>query len=135
MASTRAAVLGGFRRLLRARKTLFAGDQAALSASLLELRKEFRRNADVSDGRQIQELLKGIDEVEEMMLHNFVQGTLNDAGAYEARIPGHASGDTLQSFTAEEVERAEREMEAAGKGEILVEVTETKGKAGPEHDR
>ncbi|RLN66334.1 hypothetical protein BBP00_00002282 [Phytophthora kernoviae] len=40
----------------------------------LALRENFLANSQVSDREQLQDLVKGIDEAESMLLHNIVQG-------------------------------------------------------------
>uniref|UniRef100_A0A7S1U0R5 Complex 1 LYR protein domain-containing protein n=1 Tax=Phaeomonas parva TaxID=124430 RepID=A0A7S1U0R5_9STRA len=105
MAATRLQALHGFRRLLRARKVLFRGDANALAASQLELRSQFQTNRHETDAAKIAEMLRGIDEVEDMMLNNFVQGELNEQGNYTTTIPSDSSGEELTSITTEDLEK------------------------------
>ena len=56
--------LSSFRRLMRARQKLFAGDEYALFNSRIELRKEFFKNKRAA-GKELEDLLKGVDEVED----------------------------------------------------------------------
>ncbi|KAG7394422.1 hypothetical protein PHYBOEH_005192 [Phytophthora boehmeriae] len=72
--SVRTQVLGGYRRLLRASRQAFRDDAYATSQARLALRENFLVNSQVSDQEQLQELVKGIDEAESMLLHNIVQG-------------------------------------------------------------
>lgn len=83
--SLRPQVLSGFRRLLRARRIPFASDPHALSESRKELKTQFMLQKDVTDNGQIIELLKGIDEVEEMLRTSIVQGTVSGE-ADETRV-------------------------------------------------
>ncbi|ETP40995.1 hypothetical protein F442_11757 [Phytophthora nicotianae P10297] len=72
--SVRVQVLGGYRRLLRASRQAFRGDAYALQQARAALRDNFMANSQVSDKEQLDELVKGIDEAESMLLHNIVQG-------------------------------------------------------------
>ena len=79
MASSMATkVISGYRRLLRARKILFAGDHHAMRQSRVALRAEFFKHADVVDHGQLEGLLTMIDEAEDMLLHGFARGELNE---------------------------------------------------------
>jgi hypothetical protein len=75
-ASARSKVFSGYRRLFRARKSLFQGDSVALQESRLAIKQEFVKNkqAPVS---QLDMLLVMVDEAEDMMRHGIVQGALN----------------------------------------------------------
>lgn len=77
--------LRGYRRLLRARKQLFRGDDFALMESKGALRGAFEVNRFEQDPAKIKEMLKGIDEAEDMMLHGLVQARLNERGNFEVR--------------------------------------------------
>jgi hypothetical protein len=79
--SLRGQVLGGFRKLLRARSALFKDDVVALEESRHKLRDEFFKN-DAATGDQIGEHLKIIEEIEGMLRYNIVQGRLNERGNY-----------------------------------------------------
>lgn len=72
--SVRVQVLGGYRRLMRASRQAFRGDAYALQQAQLALRDNFMANGQVSDREQLEELVKGIDEAEDMLLHHIVQG-------------------------------------------------------------
>ena len=74
--------LSGFRRLMRARQKLFAGDTHALQESRVELRSHFQNNRVVTDATHLEGLFSMIDETEDMMLHGIVQGKLNERGHY-----------------------------------------------------
>ena len=52
-AKLRLEVLGGYRRLMKLRKQVFAGDQFAIGASRVQLREEFLKNKEVKDLQQI----------------------------------------------------------------------------------
>lgn len=72
--SARLQVLGGYRRLLRASRQAFRGDDYAIQQARLALRENFFENRDVADQETVAELIKGIDEAEGMLLHHIVQG-------------------------------------------------------------
>uniref|UniRef100_K3W819 Complex 1 LYR protein domain-containing protein n=1 Tax=Globisporangium ultimum (strain ATCC 200006 / CBS 805.95 / DAOM BR144) TaxID=431595 RepID=K3W819_GLOUD len=89
--SARVQVLGGYRRLLRASRQAFRGDDYAIQQARLALRDNFLENRDVRDQETVAELIKGIDEAEGMLLHHIVQGrqkAVEDSGAprYEVTI-------------------------------------------------
>jgi complex III assembly factor LYRM7 len=71
------SAIGGYRKLLRSVSKAFQGDAHALVASRVELKKNFMQNKSVTDPRQLQEMLQGIEEVNEMLNFNIVQGKLN----------------------------------------------------------
>ncbi|CBN76009.1 conserved unknown protein [Ectocarpus siliculosus] len=82
MASLRREVLGGYRRLMRVRVVAFEDDTTMLEASKQQLRIEFNKNKAVTDPSKIAGLIKGINEVEEMLKYNIAQARLNDRGNY-----------------------------------------------------
>ena len=71
-------VFSGYRRLFRARKVLFQGDDRAMRESRVEIRKQFEMNRAASDPAHIEGLLTMVDEAEDMLLHGIVRGELND---------------------------------------------------------
>lgn len=72
----------GYRRLLKTAKYVFKGDSFAISQAKITLRQEFLKHKHVTDTHELQELLRGIDEVDEMLKFNIVQGKLNERGNY-----------------------------------------------------
>ena len=86
--------LSSFRRLMRARQKLFAGDEYALTNSRIELRKEFFKNKRAA-GKELDDLLQGVDEVEDMMLHGIMQGKVNeDKNTVEVKVmPEHTTSN------------------------------------------
>lgn len=74
MSASRLQVLGGYRRLLRASRQAFRGDDYAITQARVALRENFLVNRDVQDEETVAELLKGIDDAEGMLLHHIVQG-------------------------------------------------------------
>lgn len=49
----RVSVLGGYRRLMRLRKRVFAGDQFAIDQARIQLRMEFMKHKGVTDRREL----------------------------------------------------------------------------------
>ena len=76
--ATAARVFSGYRRLFRARKILFQGDERAMRESRIEIRKNFDMKRAASDPAHIEGLLTMVDEAEDMLLHGIVRGELND---------------------------------------------------------
>ncbi|TYZ65399.1 hypothetical protein PybrP1_002476 [[Pythium] brassicae (nom. inval.)] len=74
MSATRVQVLGGYRRLLRASRQAFRGDDYAITQAHAAVRENFVMNRDVRDEATVAELLKGVDDAEGMLLHHIVQG-------------------------------------------------------------
>ena len=74
MASTAARALSGYRRLFRARKTLFTGDVRSMAESRIAIRAEFDKNRNVTDPQHLEGLLVMVDEAEDMLLNGIVQG-------------------------------------------------------------
>lgn len=78
MNSARSRVLAGYRRLFRARKELFEGDDRALRESRVAIRSEFDKNRSAAnDGPHFEGLLTMIDEAEDMLRTGFARGELN----------------------------------------------------------
>lgn len=85
--SVRVQVLGGYRRLLRASRQAFRGDAYALQQAHVTLRDYFIGNRQVSEKEQVDELVKGIQEAEGMLLHHIVQGRAKqEANGKEAAL-------------------------------------------------
>jgi hypothetical protein len=76
----------GYRRLLKTVQVVFKGDHHALHQGRKQLREEFQKNRFVTDADELAELYGGIDEVDEMLRFNIVQGKLNDKGNYEVIV-------------------------------------------------
>jgi hypothetical protein len=80
------AALAGYRRLLRTANVVFKNDVFAVTQAKVQLRAEFLKQKDVTDKAELTELFKGIDDVDEMLRFNIVQGTLNERGNYDMKI-------------------------------------------------
>ena len=101
------ATLAAFRRLMRARAALFADDAYALDASRAKLRDEFLSHRGATDTGEIDELLAGAAEVEDLLRNNVVQGRRQEAsGAFKFKVKG-ASGEDEFAHRAEPVDDLE----------------------------
>jgi hypothetical protein len=89
--------LSGFRRLLRSARVVFGGDAFAFANAKIQLKAEFRKNSHVSDVKQLNELYKGIDEVDEMLRFNIVQGSLNNHGNYAVDLSREETQVAIES--------------------------------------
>ena len=78
--------LAGYRKLLRTASIVFRDDVYAISQAKIKLREEFRKQAHVTDSSELRELFKGIDDVDEMLRFNIVQGKRNERGNYDMKI-------------------------------------------------
>lgn len=74
--------LAGYRRLLKSASLLFREDHFALVNAKSELKSEFLKNKSVTSAEDLKALLRGIEEVDEMLRFNVVQGKLNKNGNY-----------------------------------------------------
>jgi hypothetical protein len=110
------ATLAAFRRLMRARAALFADDAYALDASRAKLRDEFLAQRGCTDAGEIETLLAGAAEVEDLLVNNVVQGRQEEKeGAFKFKVKG-ASGEDEFAHRAEpvddlEIALAEAELE------------------------
>lgn len=109
--ASRVQVLGGYRRLLRASRQAFRGDDYAITQARAALRENFYANRDVRDEAAVAELLKSVDDAEGMLLHHIVQGR-------QAAAAGH--GDAPHY----EVKLTDPQRESMRKDEELVPLTE-----------
>ena len=75
----RAAVFSSYRRLYRARISLFRGDDEAMRQSRQSVRAEYLRHGDAAlkDATHFQSLLGMADEAADMLRHSIVRGNLN----------------------------------------------------------
>ena len=78
--------MNGFRRLLRTSQAAFKGDNTTLRAAREQLRVEFLKNKNVIDTDELSKLHKGIEEVDEMLRFNIVQGTMNQRGNFDVNL-------------------------------------------------
>ena len=77
--ASRARVFAGFRRLNRARKQIFRGDEHAMKESRAQLRGQIEANAHKpTSGPVFDELVNGMDEATHMLKHEIIRGDLNE---------------------------------------------------------
>lgn len=74
--------INGYRRLLRSTRHVFKNDDYALKQARQQLKIEFIKNKNINNNNELELLYKGIDEVDEMLKFNIVQGQLNNKGNY-----------------------------------------------------
>lgn len=121
--SSSARVLSGYRRLFRARKSLFWGDHRAMRESRVAIRTEFEKHRNVTDPAHLEGLLVMIDEAEDMLLHGIVRGELNrEKNAYEIKIKKeHAESMDSETITHVDPITAETSLnETNGKPNVVV---------------
>jgi complex III assembly factor LYRM7 len=125
--------LSGYRRLFRARRQLFAGDNRALAESRLAIRAEFDKNRHITGPpAHIEGLLSMIDDAEDMLLHGIVRGELNtERNVVEVKIrPEHEARmdeKTMTHVDAITTETGAAMMEDGKGGKMKVEITKTDG--------
>lgn len=79
----KARVFAGYRRLFRARKSLFVGDVQAMTESRKAIKVEFVKNKAAVGGDHIDGLIIMADEAVDMLTTGIVRGDLNsDSGHY-----------------------------------------------------
>ena len=74
--------INGYRRLLRSTRIVFKNDLYALKQARIQLKSEFIKNKNITNNNELVQLFQGIDEVDEMLKFNIVQGKLNEKGNY-----------------------------------------------------
>ena len=112
------ATLAAFRRLMRARAALFANDAYALDASRAKLRDEFLQNRGATDAAEIDELLAGAAEVEDLLINNVVQGRQEEQeGAFKFKVKGSSNEDEFahRAEPVDDLEIALAEAELSSK--------------------
>ena len=123
--------LSGFRRLLKTSRSAFNGDIPAVEAARIQLKAEFLKHKDVRDEAQLRELYKGIEEVDEMLRFNIVQGTLNKRGNYDVNL----SMENKVTIEAGNVNPTGSDFEpidpSLGQGKVPVEKVKGSGKKTP----
>mmetsp|Transcript_11857 Transcript_11857/g.17680 ORF Transcript_11857/g.17680 Transcript_11857/m.17680 type:complete len:126 (+) Transcript_11857:81-458(+) len=85
-ASTRLLVLSGYRRLMRTRSVVFQDHDEALRASRIKIREEIAKNINETEPLKLEKLIKGLNEVEEMLRNNVVQSKRNERGNFEVKM-------------------------------------------------
>jgi hypothetical protein len=84
---SRAQVLGGYKRLLRAQQHVFQGDLPILEAAKLETRQQFFSHANETNENTLRHLSGELNAAMEFLTKGLVQGTLNqETDTYTLRM-------------------------------------------------
>jgi len=136
MSSMPLRVFSGYRRLFRARKILFTGDDRAMRESRVAIRAEFDKNRHVIDPTHLEGLIVMVDEAEDMLLHGIVRGELNqEKNTYEVKIKKeHAESMDTETITHLDPITSETSVDESGKPEVVVTST-SGGCSGGTHGR
>lgn len=123
--------VSGFRKLLRSAQVAFKADSFALSQAKAQLKEEFRKNSNVKDPSELQQLIRGIEEVDEMLRFNIVQGKRNEKGNFAASLDKPEHQITLESGKDDPhgVDIAPIDQSILGNPESI-KITKTKGAKG-----
>lgn len=70
------------RRLIRAKRLAFKGDEELLRTAQTAIREQFRTNRD-APSEKLPEMLKEAEDAIEFLRNNVVQAPLNDRGNYQ----------------------------------------------------
>jgi hypothetical protein len=73
------SIVHGYRRLLRSVDVAFAGDKFAIVQSRKQLRIEFETK---HEGKSTDEIMRDINDVDDMLRFHIVQGTKGEAGNF-----------------------------------------------------
>ena len=123
--------ISGYRRLFRARRHLFIGDNRALRESRIAIRAEFDKNKNVTGPPEhIEGLLRMIDEAEDMLLHGIVRGELNrERNVVEVKLgPEHETRMDSETMTHLDPITSETGKQIIdGCGTPKIEITKTSG--------
>jgi len=125
MSSMPARVFSGYRRLFRARKILFTGDDRAMKESRVALRTEFDKNRQATGTTHLEGLLVMVDEAEDMLLNGIVRGELNkEKNAYEVKIKKEHA-ESMDSETITHIDPITSETSANESAKPNVVITST----------
>lgn len=84
-----------YRQLMRSVKFAFKNDFYAINMAKLQLREEFLKNALVTDAKELEGLYKGVDEADEMLRFNIVQGVMNERGNFDVSLSSEEHQTTV----------------------------------------
>ena len=127
--STQQDAMRGFRKLLRTVSVVFKDDTHAIETARETLKEEFRKNASVSDPKQLEEMFAGIDEVDQMLRFNIVQGRMNERGNYQVDLSREETQTMLEAGKDLPLGVEFTPVDASAVGDpSLIKVTKTKGK-------
>jgi len=87
----------GFRKLLKTACVVFKDDNDAIEAARETLKEEFRKQAHVVDKKELEQMFAGIEEVEEMLRFNIVQGRMNERGNFDVDLSREETQAVLDS--------------------------------------
>eukprot|EP00752_Nemacystus_decipiens_P005313 g4819.t1 len=97
-----------------------------LNASKEELRIQFNKNRGITDPSKIAVLIKGINEVEDMLKYNIAQARLNERGNYAVNV----APKTPESVGAGKKGTIEVEHIGGKAGDLPEDVTVTQSSCG-----
>eukprot|EP00298_Acanthocystis_sp_HF-20_P018220 c21918_g3_i1.p1 GENE.c21918_g3_i1~~c21918_g3_i1.p1 ORF type:complete len:113 (-),score=39.21 c21918_g3_i1:21-359(-) len=80
------SVVSAYRSLLRAQRTVFAGDIEMIKNALEITRSEFRKRSDVTDKDEIKQLIQQADEARTFLSSHVAQGVLQNDGIYKLKV-------------------------------------------------
>lgn len=129
MSSATLRVLSGYRRLFRARKILFTGDDRAMRESRVAIRAQFDANRNASDPAQIEGFVVMIDEAEDMLLNGIVRGELNrERNTYEVKVKKEHT-ENMESGTPNQMDPITKEtsLNESGNNDVVVTSTCNRG--------
>lgn len=75
-----------YRKLLRSRLQVFAGDAVALDAARTKIRAEFRKNSHLTEPSDIQNWIKVATETADFMKFGVIQAHASNPGIYRLNI-------------------------------------------------
>jgi hypothetical protein len=93
----------GYRRLLKKTRKVFAGDELALAMSKIQLREAFDNNRDIQEEKHLAELIKGIDEADDMLDH-IVQGKFTEEGNVTVSLPNPGGHRDFEPLPPQDIE-------------------------------
>ena len=83
--------------MLRSVRFVFKQDVFAIQQAKIQLRAEFTKNSDVKDPDMLEALYKGVEEVDEMLRFNIVQGTMNERGNFDVDLSSEEKKTTVEA--------------------------------------
>jgi hypothetical protein len=89
--------LSSYRKILRSVHFVFKNDMFAIQQAKMQLRAEFMKNSSVTDPDALEVLYKGVDEVDEMLRFNIVQGTMNERGNFDVDLSSEEKKTTVEA--------------------------------------
>lgn len=124
--STRSAV-GGFKRLIRTSRAVFAGDDFAVVSAREEIRNQFLANRTVSDPTELAKLYAGVDEADQFLRESVMQGKMNHRGSFKAKL----SEDNIEMMRSDP-EIVVATVDAVDASIAAAEAAAERGCSGPE---